>query len=169
MISRKTAYEFLIKLSEVELLQFASDVITYHKLPKDEHTPIVYYQYTTCEEFTERCNSFNVDSTVTGIKDVHWIKPILSTLSNNQEHFVIKNADMVCITFHGLEIVQFKNTSNCTKSHRSIIEYERIQSKINEEVKKQPSYVENFVYFSGITFLTICIGFTTYSTIKRLL
>lgn len=169
MLTKKKVYEYLINLSQIKLLDLVSDVVQYYKLPKDEHTPIVFYQYETYDDFIEHCSSFNVDSTVSGIQDVHWIKPILTTLSNYPDHFIIKNADQVCISFHGLEIVQFKNTSDNTKSHRLVIKYELLQSKILREIAKQPSYAENFVTLSGLSFLTLCIGFSAYTLIKKML
>jgi hypothetical protein len=141
--------------------------VLYYKLPKDDNTPIVQYKYSTLEEFVQCCDSFNVDSTVVGVKDSHWIKPILNVLSKNPKDFIIENVDQVCLTISDLEIVQFKNTKDAT--HRLIIKYETLRDRISEEIKIQPSFTEKFVYFTGISFLTFCFGFTVYAAMKKYL
>lgn len=120
----------------------------------------------SCETFDAKCQSFNPDEFLDNVGDVRWIKIILDVVRKNPIDFIVKNAEYICVTLHGIEIVQFRNTSPLEKTHYVIIEYGRLQAKILKDRHISNSSTNGLLeYFSvallGMAFFSMAYAYLT--------
>lgn len=153
MLKRDEAYDHLKSLPQTHLLRLMSHVVTFPRSPKSIHGSVMTYSYDSCETFTTKCKSFDPEKFEQNVGDVRWIKVILDLISNNPVDFIVNNAEYICVTLHGIEIVQFRNTSSSEKTHYVIIEYDRLQQRILKDRASPFSFTDGFLGLSSVALL----------------